>query len=236
MIIDIHSHVIANIDDGPVSITESIMMLKMAIRDGVSDIILTPHLVYRGDIINFNIYQESFNNLKAAIINEGLDIRIYKGYEVPIIPQLYDALSGGLEVGLNGSRYILFEFYLNEITNHTLDIIKNIIRDGFIPIIAHPEKCPSVIAKPDILKGFIDAGARLQITGASLNGSSKAFKNTAYYLIKQNMVSFIASDCHDIQNRRPGLLSYKTLVENEFGADIAQALFCSNARAIINCN
>ena len=104
--VDIHSHLLYGIDDGPEKIEESIELLKQAIEVGYNKIVCSSHY-YIGMFENKD-YDKNFNQLQAKIREEGLDIEIYKGNEIALLSIDYSDYAAKVN-RINNGKYILIE-------------------------------------------------------------------------------------------------------------------------------
>jgi protein-tyrosine phosphatase len=133
---DLHNHLLFGIDDGSRNIDESVELLKQMEEEHVTDIMLTPHYII-GSNYNAN------NAKKKKLLNElkkKTKINLYYGNEVYIDNDVVEYIKKGEISTLNDSRYLLVEFPLNEKLDLAFTLIQNIIKCGYVPIIAHPER------------------------------------------------------------------------------------------------
>lgn len=227
--IDIHCHILHDIDDGPGNIEESIGMAKMAYRDGITAIVATPHI--KDSLIPAEIIQDRIDELKCRLAQENVPVRIIKGADVnaAISPAFLH------EYTINGTKYILFEFPHTHLPGNARELIFKAIIGGLHPIITHPERNPSVIKNPRLITDLADSGAFVQITAGSLTGDfGLDVKNCAIHLLKQGVVNFIATDAHSISWRKPVLSEGLKVAEKILGADNASRLVMANPESVIN--
>ena len=205
-IIDIHSHIIPNIDDGAKSLEVTLEMLKNAEKDGTKKIVATPHY-YRGhgeaNIDEVKDYVYKLNNM----VNEyGIDLEIYSGQEVHCSDSIIKDLKSGLIGTINDSRYMLIEFDFIRLEKHVFNMIYELQISNIIPIIAHPERYLYLIKKPYYINKFIEEGCLFQLDGGSLEGQfGKQVRKTAEIFTSNGVYNFIGSDAHNNKNRNTGL-------------------------------
>ncbi|MPQ33295.1 exopolysaccharide biosynthesis protein [Clostridium estertheticum] len=205
--IDIHSHILPGIDDGSKNMEMSIKMLKMAEEKGTKTIVATPHYI-RGRYENhyekiFDLHQE----VKLAAKNAGLKIEVLLGQEVMLDKYALNLCKEKKIRGINGTSYMLIEFPMDKLPNDALDLIYELRVLGIKPIIAHPERYEYIIKSPANINDFINEGCLFQINAGSLQGLfGKQVQKCAKLLVKEGLVSFIASDAHSINRRCPGLI------------------------------
>ena len=176
--IDLHSHILPGVDDGPATLEESLELARSAASDGIRVIAATPHV--RDDYPTTPTTMERLlAELRAAIQDQGIPIDVRPGGEIAIA--WLDRLSEGdlVRFGLGGSpHYLLVEFPYAGWPLSLHEWVFRLVTRQITPVIAHPERNADVQANPDELRPLVDAGALVQITAASLDGrigrSSKA--------------------------------------------------------------
>lgn len=195
--VDIHSHILNNIDDGSKSITESINMLKGLYENGVTDVILTPHYVMDSFYQNsIETKEKLFNKLKEEIKKNNIPINIYLGNEIYIDKDIKDKINKEA-LPLNNSNYILLEFPMNGIYNNSYGIISGLMERGYKVILAHPERYLTVKEDIKVLDEYKEMGVLFQSNIGSYFGDyGKTAKKTFKKLLKMKYISFIGTDSH----------------------------------------
>ncbi|WP_044296892.1 tyrosine-protein phosphatase [Robinsoniella peoriensis] len=234
--IDIHTHILPETDDGADSLTEAVEMLKICTQSGVTDVVLTPH----GNLTEIfpESRQESINNqfkrLEKRLSELNMQINIYKGMEVFASYNLYDKLSAGTIWTLNQSKYLLTEFSFDTDREILFELLQIIESKGLIPVIAHPERYKTIQKNPQIAYDWNRRGYIIQINKGSIAGVfGRAEKETAHLLLDCNLVQVIASDCHHIHSRMPGLKSVYRYISRNYSEGYAQILFNINPERIL---
>ena len=199
--IDLHSHVLPGLDDGPRTIDEAVEIVRAAAAEGVRVLVATPHV--REDYPTEPDQMEAALARLAAAIDE-LELR--GGGEIAL------ELLAGLEpdelrrFGLGGSRAVLLEFPYYGWPLDLSEIVFRLIARGFRPVLAHPERNPDVIAAPERLRPLVESGAFVQITSASLEGRlGRRFRASALDLVARGLAHAVASDAHTAAIRAYGL-------------------------------
>ncbi len=213
--IDIHAHIIPDVDDGASSMEESLKMLKIAEQDGVKAMAATPHIFSQMSKLESTAeLHQRFEELKKELAHHRMGIEIVPGAEIFFVTNLREKLmTYGDALTINRSDYFLLEFPADIVFPGSKEFISDLVADGFIPIIVHPEKNHTFQKNPHLLFQILQAGALSQVDADSLRGESgpDAY-DTALELIKCNLVYVIASDCHSSKLRPPGLsFVYKKL-------------------------
>lgn len=192
--IDIHSHILPNIDDGSKSIEETTKLLEQAYEAGFTDIVSTSHYIE-------NYYEANEQQRKELIKyckgNINTKLNIYIGSEIYITENIVDLINSKNASTINDSRYVLFELPMNNNVLYLKDVIFRLIENDFIPIIAHPERYSFVQKNPNMLMELIEMGVLFQANYASIIGYyGKEAQKTIKLLLKNNMIHFLGSDVH----------------------------------------
>ena len=160
--IDIHSHILPGIDDGSKSIDESVEMVKEAREAGFDTIISTSHYMedyYEADV---KTRRKLINQLERKLAKENIGIEILEGSEIYISDNINNLIKGKKASRLCESQYVLFEFPLNAKPYNIFELIFEIQKGNFIPILAHPERYRFIQDDPNILLEMIDRGVLMQ--------------------------------------------------------------------------
>lgn len=135
---------------------------------------------------------------------------------------------------INGSRYLLIEFPHTHLPAHANEVIFEFLNDGLLPIIAHPERNPSIIRQPTLLFDLVEQGALVQVTAESLTGESgSSVQSCARYLLKRGAVHFLASDGHSATWRPPTLAPGLKVAAKLIGRQEAKKLVDDNPGRIL---
>ena len=209
--IDIHTHVIPNVDDGSPNLETSIAMVKHEIEIGVDTIYCTPHHIFRRYEKSVEEIKANFQLLKEAVEKENLPIKLYLGQEICYTHRenILQMLEDGKLLTLNNTNRVLLEFSFHREPEDLLDIIYNYSLKGYEIIVAHVERYEWMTI--DKVRALRSEGALIQINSNSLLGfTSWREKRMTKKLLKLNLVDFIASDMHSF---RPSTLdkAYKKI-------------------------
>lgn len=234
--IDIHTHILPNIDDGANSLDEAIDIIKIQKKSGVSEIIATPHL-YKGNLsAKISDVSNAYTQLMDRLLEENIDIKIHTGHEICFHSDVIEMIRRKEFMTLADSDYILIE-----LSNNILDDVPNILYEikllGYIPILAHIERYNKIYQNEKLLKKIINEGVHLQINADSIfaNHRSSEYKFSKY-LLDNNLVCFIATDCHNTTDRKPALDKCYNKICAIYGKKYAEEIFCNNPRSIISNN
>lgn len=195
--IDIHSHILPNIDDGSRSVEETFNLLKEAHKAGFTTIVSTSHCFlghYEAEENIRKTYIDAINQKLPDIIP---DLRICIGSEIYVTNNMVSLIEEHKASSINSTKYVLFELPFEHQIQNLKDIVYNLLGHNYIPIIAHPERYKYVQKDPNMLLELIDLGVLFQSNFASIIGwYGKEPKKTVKQLIENNFVHFLASDVH----------------------------------------
>lgn len=197
--IDMHCHILPGLDDGPERLEETVDMAKTAAEKGIDTMIATPHhnngtyINERQDILGATDF------VNAQIQQHGIPLDILPGQEIQLNDEIVHDLQRGLLLPLNQStKYVLLELPNAHIPPYTRRLIFDLQMEGYIPVIAHPERHAGIAGNPDILYDLVKNGAAVQADAGSLIGrNGKKIKKLTQRLIEAEMVHLIASNAHD---------------------------------------
>ncbi len=229
--IDIHCHIIYNVDDGAKNIEDSIRMVSEAARIGIQSIIATPH--YNKSIYSSEGVLEKYTELKLK--SKNLGIELFLGYEIFLCTSLSDIFSGKRKYTLNNSSYLLFELPFDIMPIGLSSIIQNLYYQGLTPIIAHPERNKYFLRDMDSFLALIASHCLVQLDAASIAGAHGLnVKRFSKKLIKKNLVNFVASDAHRPEDYSKWYQKAVDNVKNWAGEEYCRRVFGQNQRVILN--
>lgn len=226
--IDIHSHILPGVDDGSKDMEMSINMLRFAEKKGTKTMVATPHYI-RGRYENtydkaFTSYKELKGHAKAL----GIKVEILLGQEIMLDKYSLKLCKEKKLRGINGTSYMLIEFPMGKLPTDALDLIYELRLLNIKPIIAHPERYEYIYESPITINEFIDEGCIFQINAGSLQGFfGKKVKSCAKLLVREGLVSCIASDAHSLGRRSPGLIEgfrEAAILDKDIGKKVSRNL------------
>lgn len=231
--IDIHCHILPNIDDGAKDMEEAVEMARIAYKEGITKIVATPHYIEDGEFISKGL-DDKVEKLNNILKEKEIDLEVLTGNEVYITPNMVSLVENRYINTINNNKYLLIELPFLDIPNYTEDIIFKLNLIGITPIIAHPERNKIVSENLNILVKYIDMGALCQINSGSIIGKfGKETMKTALNLIKYNMAHVVASDGHSMRGRKPSLREAYEKVMSLYGNEKAKEFFYINTQKIV---
>ena len=234
--IDIHNHVLPNVDDGSKSINMSLNMMKHAFEQGVTEVVNTTHFQHPLflDIDNSVKRIESVkSSLQKKLYENDIFIKIHLGYEVYYYENLLKIIDQPL-VTMGNGKYILIEFAPRNIPSSQKQTLFNLKMSGVTPIIAHPERYKEVQENFYLVYDWINSGCLIQIDCGSLLGlMGKKAKEASLSIIKENCCHILASDAHNDTNRNFCIKDAYNIVKNIIGQGDADKLVFEHPSSII---
>ena len=230
--IDLHTHVLPGWDDGAADRAEAERMLAVAREDGISKLVLTPH-VHR--MTRDGAGLPDLRGRIAAFRDQagGLGIDLFAGAEVYFhIDMIRNIKDFGLTV--NGSNYVFIEFPADYLPGGVEKLVSQMMFEGLIPIISHPERNAAMAQAPEALYELISQGAISQVTSQSITGGfGKRTQKAAVNLLKRRLVQIIASDAHNATSRPPRLAQAVEMAAKIVGRAAAEAMVTAVPAAIL---
>jgi protein-tyrosine phosphatase len=231
--IDIHHHLLFDLDDGSRSLEMSVAMAEMAFADGITHIVCTPHanelFPYRPEIIS-----QRLSELEETLIAKGIGpLVLGTGCDFHLMYEnVEDALHQPSRYTINGKGYLLVEFPDFSISPNTSSIFYDLRLSGMTPIITHPERNPILARQPERMAEWLATGALIQITAASVNGRfGQQAQKVCHWLLERNWVHFLATDAHNLTSRPPQMRAAFDHVAEKYGEATAIRLCVNNPRA-----
>jgi len=232
--VDLHSHILPQFDDGSKSEEETLNMGKISMEQGISKIIATPHYIH-GDFAPSKVeLLEKIEYVNHLFNKEEIDIEVLPGNEIYLTPELPKLLQDGKVLSLNNGPYVLVEFPMADIPIYAEEILYEVRLLGYKPVIAHPERYGRIIENPNILKNLIEQGNYVQINSQSVTGRlGERVQATVEILLKHNMVHFIGTDAHSCRGRSPKMKNELEQIREWIGNEAVDCII-NNGIALIN--
>ncbi|MBQ8830100.1 MAG: hypothetical protein IJ017_00690 [Oscillospiraceae bacterium] len=228
--IDMHCHILPGVDDGSSDLQDSVEMARLAAESGVVGIVATPHCAGDGA----DMMRKSFSLLREVIKDEKIPVELFLGMEIFGTWATAELLKEGRLFTLNGSDYPLIEFDFHADGNECVRILREVSREGYRPVVAHPERYDFIARDPGLIKTMCDMGCLLQINRGSLLGRfGKKAQSLAFMLVERDLAAMVASDAHSSAVRTTWMRDVKELLEREFSAETAEKLLVANPLSIL---
>lgn len=202
--IDLHSHVLPGLDDGPESLEGAREILLAARADGITHIAATPHV--RAD---YPTTPERMEDVVARVreLDSGVEVLTGGELDIEYADRLDDEALRAFGLGGN-ARLLLLEFPYTGWPLQLRDLVFRLGLRGFGVVLAHPERSREVQERPERLRELVDAGVVVQVTAAAVDGRlGSRSAATSHTLIETGLAHLIASDAHAASIRAVGMTS-----------------------------
>ncbi len=229
--IDIHSHILPGLDDGSKSWDMTLEICNLAIKDGITHIVATPHAndtyTYRRDRVEEMVAELSGKIGDKLGLSVGCDFHL--SFE-----NIEDAIAHPQRYTIASKQYLLVELSDYGIPPQVSDGISRLHAAGMIAIITHPERNAILQRQPERVLEWVNEGCLVQVTASAVTGFWGGIaKRIAMWLLEHEAVHVLATDTHDHKNRLPILSEARDAVSKRFGDDLARALVLNNPAAIV---
>lgn len=231
--IDLHTHLLWDWDDGPDDWLQSLQMCRIAAKDGITTIGLTPH-VFRmtRHADDLGVLRERMIEFKREMARTGLEF--HWGAEVFVHAEVVQAIEK-YRFTVDETSYVFLEFPYRGVPAGARNMLASLLGKGFVPIISHPERNRGFAERPEILYEFVNMGCIAQMTAGSLMGGfGRGARAAAELFLLNNLVHIIASDAHDPVQRTPVLSRAVEAAARIVGEPKARAMVTEIPRAILD--
>lgn len=240
--IDIHSHIVFDVDDGPDTLEESLALIKESYSQGVRTIVSTSHrrkgmfeTSEEKIFANFSIVKEEVEKIYD-------DLTLCFGGELYYSNDIPEKLSKNQVPRMNGTRFALVEFSMTTPWKEIHTGLSQVLMQGVTPIVAHIERYNALEFNKERVKELIDMGCYTQINSSHVlkpklfGDKYKVFKKRARYFLEENLVHCVASDMHNTGERKPYMKEAYQIIFKDFGKKRAHDLFKDNPQTLLENN
>lgn len=229
--VDIHFHVAPGLDDGPANLDEAAALAWAAYRAGTLAVIATPHRSLRYD----------WSGQARADVLQGLHSRLPEGFalfagcELELCDEAWRSFEADpRRYCLNQSRYVLVELPQAGSALCFDAVLNKLVGRGFVPILAHAERCRLPGNLTNRLSGWVRQGCLVQVTADAICGRrGRPMQAAAGELLRAGLVHFVASDAHNLAHRGPNLQPAYRVVSEIAGIEQAARLFTHNPLLVL---
>ena len=203
--IDLHSHVLPGIDDGPETIEGSLELARAAAAAGTRVLVATPHVSwsYPNDADTISSLVDELN---TRLIAEGVDLEVRPGAEIAMTRVIDIAPAELPRLRLGAGPWLLVEPPFTPTVTGLDALVRDLQHQGHRVLLAHPERCQAFHRDPEMLSSLVRAGVLTSITAGSLIGSfGGEVRRFALSLAREGLIHNVASDTHDTARRPPGV-------------------------------
>lgn len=237
--IDIHSHIVFEVDDGPKTIEDSRALLEESYRQGVRTIISTSHRRKGMFETPEAKIEENFKQVQELAKEIADDLTVLYGAEIYYTSDILDKLEQGKIPRLADSQYALIEFSMITPYKEIHTALSNVLRLGVTPVVAHIERYHCLENDEKKVRDLINMGCYTQINSSSVlkpklfGDTYKFMKKRAQFFLEKDLVHFVASDMHNLGPRPPYMQEAYQIISKKYGESHAEQLFRKNQELLL---
>lgn len=237
--IDIHSHIVFDVDDGPKTIEDSRALLEESYRQGVRTIISTSHRRKGMFETPEAKIEENFKQVQELAKEIADDLTVLYGAEIYYTSDILDKLEQGEIPRLADSQYALIEFSMITPYKEIHTALSNVLRLGVTPVVAHIERYHCLENDEKKVRDLINMGCYTQINSSSVlkpklfGDTYKFMKKRAQFFLEKDLVHFVASDMHNLNPRPPYMQEAYQIISKKYGESHAEQLFRKNQELLL---
>ena len=238
--IDVHSHIVFDVDDGPKTLEESLDLIGESYAQGVRTIVSTSHRRKGMFETPEDKIFANFSKVKEEAEALYPDLTICYGGELYYTSDIVEKLEKNLIPRMHNTQFALIEFSARTSWKEIHTGLSNVLRAGVTPIVAHIERYHTLENDEKKVRELINMGCYMQINSSSVlkprlfGDTYKFMKKRARYFLDKGLVHVVASDMHNLDNRPPYMSEAYELIAKKYGAEKARELFETNPSKIIN--
>ncbi len=236
MMIDMHSHILPGLDDGAADWEQAIAMARVAVDDGITEMVCTPHWVLGKYENGKEAILRQFAEFETRLAADNIPLKIHSGAELRIDMSIPERLRSGELMTLNdGGNYVLLELPEDTLPDNLPDFFWNLQINNYRPILSHVERNLMIREHPRRLFRWVENGILAQITAASLlEGFSEEIREFAISLVEHRLVHMLVTDTHSLRMRTPQLSGARKEIETLLGAEAAERMVYETPRHILS--
>ncbi|MER0122262.1 capsular polysaccharide biosynthesis protein Cps4B [Streptococcus sp. ZJ100] len=237
--IDIHSHIVFDVDDGPRNLEEARALLEESYRQGVRTIIATSHRRKRMFETPEEKIAANFREVQTLAQEIAPDLTILYGAEIYYTSDILEKLEKKSIPTLAGTSYVLIEFSMNTPYKDIQAGLSNLLRLGLTPVLAHIERYHCLEKDAKKVQELIAMGCYMQINSSSVlkptlfGDKYKFMKKRARFFLEHSLVHFVASDMHSVEQRTTYMAQAYESISAQYGESYAQKLFQENQQRLL---
>lgn len=233
--VDIHCHCLPGLDDGPATMAEALALCRALVWDGVDTVIATPHQLGRYDGQNeASEVRQAVSGLNAALAAEGLPLSVLPGADVRLDERIPALLGADRVLTLaDGGSHLLVELP-HEAFIDLRPLVVSLGSRGVKVVVSHPERHSVLMSSLAAVVPWLEAGALLQVTAASLlGGFGPAAGRAAWHWLRTHPAMIVATDAHDTLGRGPRMSEAFDLVAGRMGHAFARRVCVENPLCVL---
>ena len=232
MFIDAHSHILPNIDDGSPDLKTSLALARMAVEDGITHVVCTPHIHLGRFDNNPQTIADALAELRAGLQRENIPLKVAAAAELRVCSSILKLLKAK-QIPFMGvwkrRKVLLLELPSDRVPKGTERLITWLLENGIQPLIAHPERNRELQQDFKQIQRLHQMGCLFQLTSSSIEGKfGPSAQRICEVMLQKNLAFMIATDAHNIEYRPPVISEALKLVKELVGVDRAMDLVCTH--------
>lgn len=233
--VDMHCHILPGIDDGSDNLECSLKMLHIAAKNGITDIIVTPHFKLGHHNASGARIEDLIDFLSKEMDKQGIKINLYPGNEIYFFSEVGEYLEREKVLSLNNTDRVLIEFSPTQDFLYIRNALDTVMGYGYVPVIAHVERYMCLLEDYKKIEELKYMGAEIQINASSVCGGFGAkIKKYVRKLIEDELVDYVGTDAHDTERRSPNVKKALKIISGICEKSYFEAITCDNALSLIN--
>jgi protein-tyrosine phosphatase len=233
--VDIHCHCLPGLDDGPATMSGSLALCRALVNENITTVVATPHQLGRFSECNEAAQvREAVLTLNEKLKSNDIALGVMAGADVRVDERICQLLEADKVLTLaDGGKYILLELP-HEVFIDIEPLLADLGSMGIQSIISHPERHPGLTKEPDILAKWLEYPAHLQVTAGSLLGCfGSATEKFGWGLLGSGRALLIATDCHNLDGRRPCMKAAFKRISDRLGETVARLICIENPLRVL---
>ena len=232
---DLHCHLLYGIDDGAVSLEESLRAVQMAWDEGISHIVFTPHYTPGKVSAEKEVILERINEVKEAAENAGIQgIKYYCGNEVLYVSGVEELLKQGEIFTIADTKYVLLEFYQGVRYQDMFQGLSRVVRKGYIPVLAHVERYVCLYQSVERIEELRDLGIVIQMNTECFFQRIPDVRMVWYRkLMKAGYVQLISTDAHGADRKPPRMRKAVEWLERHCDQGLVERVLYENPARLL---
>lgn len=233
--LDVHSHILPGLDDGSPDWEQSLAMARIALADGIHEVVCTPHWVPGAYENTRHVILAAVEEFRRKLCERAIPLKVYPGAELRLAHDLPRRIEAGKVLTLNDTGcFALIELPDICLLQNLEAFFRNMRDQGITPVICHPERNHTLQHDPATLFRWVQAGCLVQITAGSITGRFGAeARDFSVLLLKHHLVHALGSDAHGLRLRTPALSEAREKVREILGQEAADLMVERNPQCIV---
>ena len=228
--VDVHCHVLPGVDDGSSNMEESLEMLKIAMENGISDVIVTPHYKHGRVGTPREVVGKMTEQIMKQAKLSGIDVQLHPGTEIFYHSSLEERLESGWLSRMNDTDFILVEFSPMDPFRYVRNAMDELLSLGYRPILAHVERYQCTLGQIENVRLLHEMGCKIQVNAASIAGNlGFKVKHYAKKLLKEELIDYVGTDAHDAKVRKPEMKKCVEVIHKTCSPEYADEILFENA-------